>query len=377
MSKRVGIIRRRALRLEQCAGHPLYLFCLTGSEILQLADISRVSRDEAGKLIGYQRAEVKRHVQEIVDYLDSDDVLFPNSLILALSSRVRFVTSRGPQVNDGLVSAGTLEIPVPRDGDRKPAWIVDGQQRALAISKCARKDLLVPINAFVADDVAVQREQFLRVNNTKPLPRGLITELLPAVSSPLPPNMEARKIPSALCEALNTTEGSPFFGLIRRSSTSNSSGKHAVVADTSIVKVLQESMSNPAGCLFPYRNIATGQTDFDGIWQVLMLYWSAVKEVFSDAWAKPPSKSRLMHGAGLRAMGRLMDRVMAGIDPRNPHAAKEVRAAVEVIVPVCRWTHGRWEELGDLHWDDIQNVPRHIRILSNYLVRAYVQGRGR
>ena len=35
--------------------YPLYLFSLTAQEILQVADISRVSRDEAGELIGYQR----------------------------------------------------------------------------------------------------------------------------------------------------------------------------------------------------------------------------------------------------------------------------------------------------------------------------------
>ena len=223
----------------------------------------------------------------------------------------------------------------------------------------------------------MQRDQFLRVNNTRPLPRGLITELLPAVSSPLPPNLEARKIPSALCDALNTTESSPFYGQIKRASTSQGAAKQAVIADTSLVKMLQESLSNPSGCLFAYRNIATGETDFDGVWQILLLYWSAVKDVFPDAWGKPPTKSRLMHGTGLRAMGRLMDRVMAGIDPRHPHAARDVRSAIEIVAPECRWTHGRWEELGDLNWDEIQNVPRHIRILSNHLIRLYVQRRGR
>src|SRR5438874_875858 len=89
-------IRRRALRIEQNDKHPLYVFCLTGDEILEVADISRLSRDDAGKLIGYQRADVKRHIQDIVAYLNSDDILFPNSLILALSSKVKFHVSRGP-----------------------------------------------------------------------------------------------------------------------------------------------------------------------------------------------------------------------------------------------------------------------------------------
>ena len=124
------VIRRRALRLTQNDGHPLYVFALTGEEFLAIADISRISRNDAGKLIGYQRPEVRRHVQDIVTYLNGDDILFPNSIILALSSQIHFVRSRGPEIDDGLATAGILEIPVPRNGQAKPAWIVDGQQRA-------------------------------------------------------------------------------------------------------------------------------------------------------------------------------------------------------------------------------------------------------
>lgn len=368
-------IRRRALRIEQNDKHPLYVFCLTGDEILEIADISRLSRDDAGKLIGYQRADVKRHIQDIVEYLNSDNILFPNSLILALSSKVKFHVSRGPLAADGLVASGVLEIPLSRNG-HKPAWIVDGQQRALAISKSTRRDMPIPVNAFVADEVELQRDQFLRVNNTKPLPRGLITELLPEVSTPLPASLQAKKIPSALCELLNSEPHSPFHKLISRASTPQANKHAAVVADTSIIKMLQESLSNPSGCLFPYRNIATGETDFDGIWATLLAYWTAVKKTFPDAWGKPPSKSRLMHGAGVRAMGKLMDRVMAPIDPTSHGVVGHVQHELRSIIPVCQWTSGKWPGLGDLNWNEIQNVPRHIRMLSNVLVRTYVQGRG-
>ncbi len=375
MRRTRNVIRRRALRLNQNKNHPLYLFCLSGKEVLQIADISRVSRSDAGKLIGYQRAEVKRHIQEIIEYLNGKEILFPNSLILALNSRVRFTLSRGPQVNDGLVASGVLEIPLPKNG-AKPAWIVDGQQRAIAISKSKRLDLVVPINAFVADEVELQRDQFLRVNNTKPLPRGLITELLPEVSTSLPANLQARKIPSAICDLLNRDKNSPFHGLIRRVSTKPQDRSRAVVADTSIVKMLQESLSTPSGCLFPYRNIATDETDFDGIWLLLVMYWTAVKRVFPDAWGKPTLKSRLMHGAGIRAMGRLMDRIMSAVNLKSPHALAHVKAELQNIAPVCRWTHGHWEDLDGIAWNEIQNVPRHIRVLSNFLIRSYIQRRG-
>ena len=83
-----------------------------------------------------------------------------------------------------------------------------------------------------------------------------------------------------------------------------------------------------------------------------------------------------MHGAGIRAMGKLMDRVMGAIDPRGHGVVGHVQHELRSIQPVCHWTEGRWTELENLLWSEIQNVPRHIRTLSNLLVRTYVQARG-
>lgn len=369
-------LHRRALRIEQNANHPLYLFTLTGDELLEIADVSRISRDDAGRLIGYQRAGVKRHVEDIVEYLNQKEIVFPNSIILALSSRVKFRQSRGPSVGDGLAASGTLEIPVPNGSGAKPAWIVDGQQRALALAKCNRRGFPIPVNAFVADNVELQRDQFLRVNSSKPLPRGLITELLPEVSTMLPTNLSAKRMPSAICDWLNRDKSSPFHSLIRRASTPEDEKSKAVVADTSIVKMIEESLSSPAGCLFPYRNIATGETDFEGIGNILVTYWTGVSKVFPEAWGKPPVKSRLMHGAGIRSMGRLMDRVMPSVNFAKSNAVAQVMKELKRVAPTCRWTKGRWEELDGLRWNEIQNVPRHIHVLSNVLIRAYLRSRG-
>ena len=369
-------IVRRAIRIDQNLKHPLYMFTLTSDELLQVAEISRITRDESGNLIGYQRADVRQHIQNIVEYLDSAEIIFPNSIILALSSSVKFKQSRGPGTDDGFAKAGTLEITIPSGEGPKPAWIVDGQQRALALSKCKRRDLPIPINAFVADEVELQRDQFLRVNSAKPLPRGLITELLPEVSSNLPANLSAKKMPSAICDWLNREKSSPFYGLVHRASTSKEDKSSTVIADNSIVKMVEESLSQPSGCLFPYRNIATGETDFDGITRLLMIYWSAVREVFPDAWGKPATTSRLMHGAGIRSMGRLMDRIMPFVDPRKPTAQAEVVRELKFVAPICRWTSGRWDDMDGMKWNDLNNVPRHINILSNVLIRGYLQAKG-
>lgn len=368
-------LKKSALRIEQNESHPLYLFSLTANELMAVADISRLSRSDAGKLGGYQRAEVRRHIQDIVAYLNSEGILFPNSIILAFSSEVSFRENRTSEEKDDFATAGTLTIPIPKDGEPRPGWIVDGQQRALALMQSKRGDWPVPVNAFVADEVELQRDQFLRVNNTKPLPRGLITELLPEVSSPLPRQLASKKIPSALCDLLNRDPASPFFGLIRRASSGPAQRKAAVIADASVVQMLEESLNTPSGCLFPYHNISTGETDFEGIWNVLLAYWSAVRNTFAAAWGKPPSQSRLMHGTGIRAMGRLMDRMMGGVHPREENLRARLEHELELIAPICHWTGGRWDEL-ELEWKEIQNVPRHLRLLSNLLVRAYLQARG-
>jgi DGQHR domain-containing protein len=375
MAEHIEVLRRRALRIDQDAAHPLYIFSLTGAELLQIADISRISRDNSGKLLGYQRVEVRRHIQEITEYLNSDQVVFPNSIILALDSTVRFVRSRGPETDDGCAVAGTLEIPVPTKDGPKPAWIVDGQQRVMALSKSKRPDLPVPVNAFVADEIALQRDQFLRVNNSRPLPRGLITELLPEVSTNLPPRMAARRISSSICDWLNQDEKSPFCRLIRRPSQTKAEQAKAVITDTSLIEVLEASRKTPNGCLYPYRNIATGETDFEAICQLLVTYWTAVKKTFPDAWGKTPEKSRLMHSAGLLAMGGLMDKIMPSITSRGPKGVAAVQRDLELIVPLCRWTSGQWESMGDLKWNEIQKVHRHVQMLTWVLINGYLKAK--
>ena len=371
------LIERKALKVTQRSGKEIFLLSLKADELLAVAGISRVTRDDVGKLIGYQRAEVRRHVKEIADYLSSDDMLFAHPVILSFSSDIRFVSSRGQKTSDGIAVAGMLEIPLPTKEADKPAWIVDGQQRALAIQLIKDQDFAVPICAFIADDIDIQRDQFLRINNSKPLPRGLVTELLPEVNSPLPPKLALKKIPSALCDLLNQAKESPFYGLIKRPSSADSRKDTEVVTDTVIIKMIEDSLTHPSGCLFPYRNIATGEYDQSAIWAVLNTFWNGVKQTFPSAWGKPPTTSRLMHGVGIRSLGKLMDRIMASIDPFDQRAPQLVAKELKAISPVCRWTDGTWEDLGGISWNQLQNLHKHQAMLSNYLIRTYLENRAR
>ena len=369
------MIERRALRILQSDTMPLYLFALAAEEIDLIADVARISRDAAGKLLGYQRPEKQRHVKQIQDYLDSADVLFPNGLILALPPDVRFRSSRGPGASDGLAVSGTLEIPLTHGPNgARPAWIVDGQQRSLALARTKNKRLPVPIAGFVANSLELQREQFLRVNTVSPLPSNLVTELLPEIVNVPSIKMSTRKLPSALVDMLNQDQESPFFGLIKRASSDQAQKKKAVVTDTGLVEALKESLESPSGVLFPYRNIAAGTTDTEGIRAVLLTYWKAVEQTFPNAWGQPAGKSKLMGGVGIRAMGRLMERVMAHVDARKDGAVDAAVAELRYVAGDCHWTDGTWDELR-LPWNELQNTPRHISALSNLLARIYVKNR--
>lgn len=359
----------RALKTQQTKGIDVFAFFMPGGQITQVADISRVERDDDDQLKGFQRREIRNHVKSIVEYLNQGSVLFPNAIILAMSPEVRFVRSRGPS-RKGLakgVEAGTLTIPQRPEGDRV-AWIVDGQQRSLALSEANDPNLSVPVVGFVSDDLATQREQFILVNKARPLPTRLINELLPETRGVvLPRDLTARKIPSELCGLLNRDQTSPFYRLVKR--LSDPDVESAVITDTALVRMIRMSIQNPLGALAPFKAVGDEAADITGMYRTLVMFWSAVRDVFNDAWGLPPTRSRLMHSAGIEAMGVLMDRVYA----RHAGKANEYEAIkqdLQKMAPYCHWTDGEWDGLG-LEWNQIQNTPKHIRGLADALIRIH------
>lgn len=350
----------------------IYSFFIPAKYILEFADISRIHRDEEGNLHGLQRKEVKKHVNDILEYLNSENVLFPNSILLAINDEVKFTKARGIKLkSDKYSMSGTLTIPIKEEGFR-PAWIVDGQQRVLALSKCNKPDLPIPIIAFIANDLEVQREQFIRVNKTKPLPKGLIDELLPTVNSILPSDLDLRRIPSRITEYLNFDPKSPFYGMIEKVSTQNDESFKPIIAHNSIINILKNSINTTSGCLFPYVSINGEDTDYKSILKIIYTYWNCVKKVFHEDWGKPTNQSRLMHGTGMFAVGALMDTIMVNINPNDQKIEARVTKELLKLKPYCRWSSGTWEELG-LNWRDIQNTSQHKKMLTAYLMRQFTK----
>ena len=67
-------------------------------------------------------------------------------------------------------------------------------------------------------------------------------------------------------------------------------------------------------------------------------------KLFPEAWGLPSTESRLMHSAGIQAMGHLMDRIIPRM-PRDKNLKTNILSLTK-IRDDCAWTEGEWDGLG-------------------------------
>jgi DGQHR domain-containing protein len=360
-------LRLPAIEVRQGDGRVLYSFAVDGKKLPSFAAVSRIRRDGDAQVEGYQRPEVLSHIASIRRYLESEAPMIPNALVVAFDKRVQFEPlPSGPATS--YARPGTLIIPVCDDASDadKPGWIVDGQQRSAAIRDARIDSFPVVITAFVTDTDEDQRSQFILVNSAKPLPKGLIYELLPATSGALPLPLQARRFPAVLLRRLNCEVRSPLYRKIRTPTT-----PEGIVKDNSILKMIENSLSD--GALYSFRNPANGTGDEDKMMDLLITFWTAVRDVFAEAWDKPPRQSRLMHGVGIVSLGFIMDAIFDRYSRKRTPGTDDFAHDLTALREVCRWTNGFWD-LGpgtQRKWNELQNTTRDIQLLTNYLLYEY------
>ncbi|MCH6470682.1 DGQHR domain-containing protein DpdB [Sinomonas terrae] len=354
-----------AVRVRQGSQY-IYAFGVDGKQIPRFAAVSRVHRKDQ-QLAGYQRPEVQSHIRAIRRYLETDGAILPNAIVIAFDDRVRFEPVDQPQNGVDYSTIGRLLIPVDDSlpDDEKPAWIVDGQQRSAAIRDAEIEAFPVAAVGFIAKDEAEQRSQFILVNNTKPLPKGLIHELLPSTSVKLPTTYARRRLPASVLNLLNFGAGGgrgPFTGCI--STPTMASG---YIRDNSVLKMIENSLYE--GALYQYRHADDGTGDIPSILLHLNHFWGAVQRVFPEAWSLPPTKSRLTHGAGIQALGYVMDSLTEGV-PAADLSDLAIEETLRNLRDECAWMDGSWHFADDQvrRWNNIQNTPNDVRLLTSHLL---------
>ncbi|MFC4034622.1 DGQHR domain-containing protein DpdB [Streptomyces polygonati] len=358
-------LRLPALQVSQGA-RSIFCFAVDGKRLHEFTAVSRIHRNDDEELQGYQRPEALSHIRAIRRYLESDSAILPNAIVLAFDTSVRFeptaqTRSRGSSAAEQYSVPGELVIEVDESlpEDQKPAWLVDGQQRSAAIRDADLASFPIAAVGFIADGQAEQRSQFILVNSTKPLPKGLVNELLPDTSGHLPPAYARRQLPARLMTRLNTDGNGAFYGRV-----SSPTAPLGYIKDNSLLKVLEHSLYE--GALYQYRN-SDGSGDVERMLAHFQAYWCLVWKTFRDAWRLPPKESRLTHGVGLQAMGFVMDRLTAET-PVEEVDWDRVREVLESLHDHVAWTSGTWKFTdGERPWNSLQNTPTDLRLLSNFL----------
>ncbi|MGY3228912.1 DGQHR domain-containing protein [Luteibacter sp. HA06] len=337
-------------------------FVATASQIATFARIDRAGRNEDGLLSGFQRPQIATHIREIGDYLERSDAMLANPIIVGFVSHAKIARNK-----DG---TGTLQVDLSAGA---PGWIVDGQQRYSALMESSRGDFEVPVSAFICDSEEELRRQFILVNSTKPLSKGLIYELLPDING-LPKRYASRSEASAIAQKLNFKRGSSLAGMIKMGTNPD-----GIIQDTVIQKMLMTSLTD--GALRLYRGdqklLLTKGVD------LISEFFHAVKFVYADAWTNhTPKTSRLIHGTGITALGYAMEYIHAatGATTRD-----EFIETLKAIRPACAWTDGEWTfGTEKRRWNSLQNLSADTKLLSFHIVHeikkalaARAKGKGR
>lgn len=331
---------------------PVCVFVATAEQIARIARITRAARDKKGTLDGFQRPQIAAHIREIHDYLADGKAILPNAIVLGFES--------GAKIRRNRKGNTVLSIDVSKG---PPGLVVDGQQRFTALKQLRRGVFEVPVTAFICDGEQELRRQFILVNNTKPLPKALIYELLPTAGE-LPPRMSSRSQAALLTEALNFTDGSSLKGMIKQQTN-----PRGVIRDTVLQKVLMNSLSDGALRLYADdHNLLLTRG-----YELISEFFHAVAHVFPRAWAdQTPATSRLLHGTGIVAMGFVMETIhsLTGASKRDAFAN-----GLRPLVGKAAWTSGSWKFGDEVRpWNSLQNVSVDTRHLADLLVQTVRRG---
>lgn len=353
-----------AMRIVQPSGREVFAFPSTAAQILEIAIVPRIGRDGNERLIGYQRPELAKHISSIQEYLEDDDAVLPNTIVIAFSEGVRFTPHGVRGEHNGAAEFGTLRVPKADPVGRLPGFVVDGQQRLAAMASCSLPDFPVFVTALISPSVEDQRKQFVLVNRTRSLPIGLVFELLPEIDGVFPKHLMDQKLAATVVTRLNVDRYSPLYHKIR---TPTCPDGH--IKDNSIRRMVLNSLSD--GALFKIARQQHEPTDLvHSACRIVSEFWTAVTEVFPTASTLPARKSRLTHGVGVIALGYVMDHVYME-QPAGQWQAQAITQALELLRPYCAWTKGTWDfgEAGTRPWNDLQNVSKDIRLLATYFQR--------
>jgi len=263
-------IEVNAIRVDQ-SDRVFYLFKMKAADLLSIAYFNPREIDRES---GIQRPFKESRSKDIAEYIDSEDSVLPNNIIVSLKSE--YVNFKN----------GSLGIQQRKD----IAFVIDGQHRLRAFTYASKKDFELPVSAFLDLSLAEIAEIFVKINyNQKPVNKSLVYDLLGISDEIFPEFVEAHKI----TKLLNETIGSPWFDNIKmlgigRGIITQASFITALEAN----KILDDLLKD-----YSLEQKAT----------ILSNYFTAIKQLFPEQWGH--KGSIIAKTLGFNAFVRILPKV--------------------------------------------------------------------
>ncbi|WP_210651513.1 DGQHR domain-containing protein [Nocardioides sp. SYSU D00065] len=387
-----------ALQSEDLNGSSRYQFSIEGRLVRGLA---RIDRLDALAGTGQQRDEIKAHVGRIREGVASGTHV-PNPVLLVMLEESTQILDVLEEVGDDTPNSFVVIRPleefqeVVRDNgavvqrsrivemsfpwrraafdEEKSVLLVDGQQRTAALSLIGVEDLAfidLGVSAVVANDEEAKRV-FQVANDSVKISTDFSKALLASMEE-APGYLKDEQITAEVVRllALDDTD-SPFYDIVKYP---GSKAAGTVVVYNSVFGIvasfrrgLPEDLTGDAATLSAI--VADG--------------FRAVRDTWPDAWGLKPSESKLMHGAGLRAVTQVLVEKMQGYltngeDLGADETKAKLLASLGRLSTKVVWTDAAaaaGTATQKKHWrEDIsgrQNTNQDITALSGFLARESV-----
>jgi DGQHR domain-containing protein len=310
-----------AFRVDQPIGE-FYVGAIEAKRLCEITfvDVRRIKGErEFETYLGIQRRLDEKRSNEISQYVNTVDACFPTAVIIAVNGLCAKFDERKREM--------TLSPYVPLEQDEREipyseiAKVLDGQHRIEGLKKFAGKAFDINVCIFIDADIAEQAYLFTTVNLTQTkVNRSLAFDLFELARSRSP-----QKLCHNIAVALDGDKRSPFYQKIKRLGVATP-GRYretltqATFVDALIPYLTRNEMADrdaykrnktPAKIdaaeseRLIFRNMMIEERDTD-IAEILMNYFSAVRDKWPSAWDATGAGMMLNRTNGFRALMRFL-----------------------------------------------------------------------
>ncbi len=236
----------------------MLVFCSSVKMIYENFDVSRRIED---KVLGYQRSFSKSRIKEIKNYINQEQGVIPNSILVNL--------------DQGKYSYSEEEQLLTLNQTESLGLIIDGQHRIKG-SYEANPDFKLMVVATLNLSIKQQARLFVTINRTqKGVPASLYLDLLPLLEGDIDDfdqeGISAERRATEIATRLNEDEESPLYQIIRRT------------GDTGFGISLNEFVNQMKDYVDPQKG-KLANLGFEQQYKVFEIYFRSLKAVFLEQW---------------------------------------------------------------------------------------------